>query len=423
MTFSLRTDRRLIRAEASSTRYLLVSFLAPEAPAPADRRPVNVALVLDRSGSMSGARKFDLAREAVEQALAMLRPEDRFTVVVYDEEVDVLTPSRSATPDAKRRALDSLRDVGPRGATNLCAGWMRGCEQIAEYLRDDAVARALLLTDGLANRGTTNRTTLARHAAELRERGIATSTFGVGADFDERLLRDLAHEGGGNFYFLETPAQIPDLLTSELGEALEVVVRRAALQLVLPSDADAAPLNHFRYTRAHGDNELRVELGDLVSGQEASALIRIQFAPGRVGDTAAVRVELTGDGTLAPIAEGGMTWTYASHRENDVQPRDREVDREVARLYAALARAEATEANRHRDFSRARHVLERTASRIRSYAGSDPELHALLAELDHQVPTFERAMSPMALKAHFASAEWSARTRRPDGKARRPRGS
>ena len=225
MTIRTSTDRALIRAQASSARYLLVTVNAPEAPARAERLPVNIALVLDRSGSMDGERKFSLARQAVEQALRMLRPEDRFTLVTYDDRVDVLAPSTRATPEAKRRALEALRGVDPRGSTDLCAGWLRGCEQVAEELEHEGVARALLLTDGLANHGVTDRDTLARHAGELRARGIATSTFGVGEDFDERLLRDMAHEGGGNFYFIETPAQIPDLLTSEIGEALEVVVR------------------------------------------------------------------------------------------------------------------------------------------------------------------------------------------------------
>lgn len=420
MTFSVRTDRQLIRAGASSTRYVMVSGVAPDAPRRAERLPVNVALILDRSGSMDGAQKFDLARTAVEQALRMLRPEDRFALVVYDEEVDVVQRSTHATPDAKRRALDALREVGPRGMTDLSGGWMRGCAEIAEHLRDEGIARALLLTDGLANRGITDRATLAHHAGELRQRGIATSTFGVGADFDERVLRDMAHEGGGNFYFIETPAQIPDLLTSELGEALEVVARRAALEIVLPRGARAEVLNRFRSAQRAGGNELRVELGDLSSGQEYRAVIRVRFAPGQVGDRADLRVALTADGGDVAREEGRLTWTYASHPENDVQERDVEVDREVATLYAARARAEATEANRHGDFERARQVLERTADRIGAYAGRDPVMRGLVRELREQVPVFaERVMEPMALKSAMFAAEAVGKGRDAYGKARR----
>ena len=422
MTFSIRTDRQLVRAGASSTRYVMVSGVAPDAPPRGNRLPVNVALILDRSGSMAGTRKIELAREAVEQALRMLHPEDRFALVVYDDSVDVLQRSTLATAQAKRHALQALRDVGPRGSTDLCAGWMRGSSEIAEHLNEEGIARALLLTDGLANQGIRDRATLARHAGELRQRGIATSTFGVGEDFDERLLRDMAHEGGGNFYFIETPAQIPDLLTSELGEALEVVARRAALEIVLPRGARAEVLNRFRSSQPAGGNELRVELGDLSSGQEYRAVIRVQFASGHAGEQVKLRVALTADGTSEARGEGMLTWMYATHAENDIQERDVEVDREVATLYAARARAEATEANRNGDFDGARRVLERTADRIRSYAGRDPEMRQLERELREQVPEFSDAlMSPMRLKSVMFLAEVGSKGRDYEGKAKRRR--
>lgn len=418
---ALRVDRSLIRAAAHSRRFLLASVTAPEAPRRTDRQPVNVALVLDRSGSMSGSRKFELARQAVEHALAMLRPEDRFSLVVYDSEVDVLTPSTHATAEAKRVALQSLREVGPRGCTDLCGGWLRGCEQLAEHLAKDVVSRVLLLTDGLANQGITDHATMAHHASELRQRGVVTSTFGVGEDFDERLLRDMAHEGGGNFYFIEAPAQIPDLLTSELGEALEVVMRRAVLHVQLPDDTDARPLNRYRHTRAAGDNELRVELGDLVSAQEIHAVIELRFPTGDVGRSTAVRVALGSDDSLHTSAEGVVEFTYASHGENDRQPRDRVVDREVARLYAALARAEATEANRHGDFTSARRVLDRTMRRVMGYAGSDAELRGIVAELRAEMPRYDVALDAMSLKQAVFASELASKSRNADGRARRRR--
>jgi Ca-activated chloride channel homolog len=422
MQLSLRTDRRLLRAGARSTRYLMISLTAPVAAPRAGRLPVNVGIVLDRSGSMDGERKFALAREAVEQSLRMLRPEDRFTLVVYDGEVDILVASSRASRESKRLAVQRLADVCPRGSTNLHGGWTIGAGELAAHLTAESVNRILLLTDGLANEGLTEPALLAAQAAEFRRCGIATSTFGVGEDFDERLLRDIAHEGGGQFYFIETPRQIPDLLTSELGEALEVVVRGAALRIALPAGAEAELLNRYRFSRADGDNELHVELGDLTSGQEASVVVRVKFAAGADRDEAAIQAGVTSGEPMRQEADGEIRWTYATHAENDVQPRDRDVDREVAALYAARARAEATEANRHGDFGRARRVLERTAKRIRAYAAADAELEALwralLAEVEHFA---ERPMSAMELKSAFFVAESARRGRGPEGKARRAR--
>lgn len=416
MTLSLRTDRNLIRAEASSTRYVLATIDAPEVPPRAERLPINIALVLDRSGSMQGENKFVLAREAVERALNMLSPDDRFTLVVYDSEVDVLSAGTLATPEARRRALEALANVTPRGSTDLCSGWMRGCESLAHYLEADTVTKALLLTDGLANVGVKDHTSLVGHARELRERGIPTSTFGVGGDFDERLLRDMAHEGGGNFYFIQAAAQIADILTSELGETLETVVRSAAVEITLPLGAEAEVLNSFRSTRRR--NTLRVEVGNLVSAQQLQIVVAVKFSLGDVGESTSLSAVLTGDQGVVG-ASTDITWRYATHAENDAQPRNRTVDREVAKVYSARARSEATEANRHGDYERARRVLESTVRRIRQYAGNDRELIEILSSLENEAPRFAERMSAMSLKSHLFAAHAVMKDRYPDGKGRK----
>ncbi len=416
MKMSLRTDRTLLRATSRSTRYLMISLTAPIAPARDGRLPIHVGIVLDRSGSMDGARKFALAAEAVTQSLRLLRPQDRFTLVVYDTAVDVLSRSTLATEDAKRMALQRLSDIGPRGGTDLYAGWMSAATQMLEHLSRENVNRVLLLTDGLANAGITEPSALVAAADDLRQRGIATTTFGVGDDFDERLLREIAHESGGQFYFIETPRQIPDLLTSELGEALEVVHRDALVQVTLPSGAECELLNRYRSSQAVGDNTLRVQLGDVTSGQELLLVVRLTFPDDREGATTGVRVNIAG----VDAVEQEQSWRYETHAMNDAQPRDRAVDREVAMLYAARARDAATEANREGDFRRARTVLEATARRIRDYAHDDAELDRLWRELQAQVETFGMVhMSVRELKESVHINEMRSRNRDAQGKARR----
>jgi Ca-activated chloride channel family protein len=353
---------------------------------------------------MQDERKFALARQAVDGALGMLRARDCFSVVVYDDRVDVLAASTLATESAKQQAREALDGIEPRGATNLGAGWLRGCEQVASHLvREDSVSRCLLLTDGLANRGIQDRGELAVHAAELNTRGVATSTFGVGTDFDERLLRDMAHEGGGNFYFIGSASQIPTILTSELGEAIELTARRAVLEVTLPRGADAEPLSRFRYRRAHGDNELRVELGDLVSEQQLAVVIKLTMPAGTAGQKAELGLITTGRGVLSTTAE--CTFTYATDADDEAQPRDREVDREVAKLHAALARAAALEANRVGDFAAAAQELRSARESIAHYAGADDVLAGLVADLERNVSEFAQVMSPKARQGHFFAAE------------------
>jgi Ca-activated chloride channel family protein len=417
MRLHVESDRTLIRSAASSTRYVRVSFTAPEAPRRKDRLPVNVALVLDRSGSMSGG-KLDLARQAAERALALLGAGDRFAVVVYDDQVDVVTRSSKASAAALDRAAERLRGIEPRGATDLCSGWLTGCEQVGREIDRESIGRCLLLTDGLANHGITDHAELVRRAGELRAGGVVTSTFGVGADFDERLLQAMAEAGGGNPYYLPDAARISEYLESEIGEALEVVARGVAVVLHLPEGASAESLGRQR-ARQTG-RTVRIELEDLVSGQQVELPVAIRFPEGRDGEQVDALFTLDDRDRVLDAAEERLSWSYAPHRENDGQRRRVAVDRLVARFYAARARAEAVDRNRDADLKGARRVLRATADRIRSYAGEDRELLDLARDLERESERYSAmVLSAPELKDAAYLNFAVARSRTIDGKARR----
>ena len=278
----IRTDRQVIRAAGGSERFVLVELVAPTPARDAARRrtPVNLAFVLDRSGSMAGRGKLELAKQGVLEALDRLDPGDRFAIVTYDDHIDVVVSSAPASPEARHMAARALRAIEPRGSTDLAGGWLRGAEQVASHLGAGNVDRVLLLTDGLANVGITDPAVLAGHAAELRARGIATSTIGVGEDFDESLLQAMADAGGGHFYFAGSLPEIRDHLTSEVGEALEVVARDVVLTLTMPG-ATVRPLTPHP-TDTFGDRTV-VRLGELVAGQLARCVLRVRFPSGPAG--------------------------------------------------------------------------------------------------------------------------------------------
>jgi len=413
------TDRTLIRAAAPSTRYVRFSLTTPDAPRERGRLPLNVSLVLDRSGSMGGG-KFDLAREAAHKALDLLKADDRFSVVVYDTEIDLLTGSTAATGDARRVARDRLAEVGPRGSTNLCGGWLRGCEQVGLGMTPDAIGRCLLLTDGLANVGITDGNELRRHAGELRARGVATSTFGIGADFDERLLQGMADASGGHFYYLQEAQQIPDILASEMGEALEVVARDVRLMVSVPAGVTVESLNRYRVRQEDGGSAIMLD--DLVSGQETEVILALTFPRGRAGANFRAVLSLTDRDGALDVADQTVEWTYATHAENDRQPRNVAVDRVVARQYAGRARTDAGERNREGNLDGAREVLRATARRITEYANGDRELLLLVRELERQSEEYSaRALSRQELKEGVFANYLVAMDRTVDGRARRAR--
>jgi Ca-activated chloride channel family protein len=417
MSMHVQTDRSLIRAAGKSVRHILLSFAAPDSPHTATRDPLNVSFVLDRSGSMGGS-KIALARQAVVQALRMLRPSDRFSVVIYDYEVDVLVPSTLASPEALRNAIALVERVQARGQTNLSAGWLIGCEEVARHLQPGQTARCILLSDGLANDGIVDRGELARHAEELRARGIATSTIGLGADFDERTLEGMSRAGAGHFYFVESPVNIADCLSGELGEALEVVARDVRVLVKADSGVQVTTLNRFP-TRTDADGRLVVELGELTARQDVSLVLRLRFAAGTVGQTARALFSVTDSTGVLNEPETDLIWTYADHHANDVQRRNVEVDRAAAALYAAQATAEALDLNNAGRYDEAIARLEATARRIATYADSDSELVALIGSMRERRDRYVRPMNAMDAKAeHYASMN-VARMRSVEGKARR----
>jgi Ca-activated chloride channel family protein len=433
MNVSVRTDRRLILSSGPSQRHVLVRITAPEAPRTRERAPIHVAFVLDRSGSMAGP-KLRLAATALERALGLLDDRDRFSVVIYDNEVEVLHPSTEAIAEARREAIRRVRAVESRGCTNLCGGWLRGAEQVAAHLTQNGTGLCLLLTDGLANEGVTDPDVLRDHARELRRRGVATTTFGVGADFDETLLQALAREGGGNFYFLERPEQIPDLLASELGEVLETVARDVAIRARIPAktgvefhtrlsvavDGETSDRGFLESMVTGADGaDLRLRVGDLTSGQELDVLLTLAFGTDEAGRrlVAAFSVE-DRDGVIAGPPQT-LTWEYAGGEAVDAEARDRALERLVSEMLAARARERAVELNRVGNYRQASAMMAQLADSIVADAGDDPGLRSIASDLRAESAPFAAPMDSTELKRRHYLSHVTRSRRAPDGKARK----
>src|SRR4051812_31435433 len=158
----------------------MVELTAPAAPV-WERAPLDIALVVDRSGSMGG-QKLAAVKACGAYLARRMGAGDRLAVVAYDDAIDLVAP---LAPVELHRLLAALGALGPGGSTNLSGGWLKGLEQLRGTQREEAVRRILLLTDGLANVGITEPGALVGLAEQARQAGIGTTTIGVGDDFDE----------------------------------------------------------------------------------------------------------------------------------------------------------------------------------------------------------------------------------------------
>ncbi|MDP2322038.1 MAG: VWA domain-containing protein [Acidobacteriota bacterium] len=416
----LQPDRALIPANTPAVRYLHVLISAPSQPkaAGAVRTPVDIALVLDRSGSMDG-NKLTMAREAVTHAIRLLKPDDHLGVVCYDEQVTTVLDRTPATPEAKTLATKRLKSIDARGSTDLHGGWLRGAELArAQEPRGDALSKVLLLTDGLANHGVIDHGEMLASASRLRREGIITSTFGVGADFDEELLSRLATEGGGHFYFIENARQIPDLFASELGDTLEVVAREVVFEVSCDPGVEATILNALPSEQAAG--RLRVQCGDLVADQELVLIVAIAFTGAHPeGTVSGVKCRLSDREHVLFAEPAPVPWLSVAAGQDAAQPVNRAVRLAVAAMLAERARSTALAANRRGDFDVARRILREMVDDLRAMAPGDKGVLALIDQLHHDELAFGEIMTPLAMKGRHFDAYRIAHSRAEGGTARR----
>jgi len=287
---------------SSGGRACLEITLAARPERPSSRRPLNLCVVLDRSGSMGEEGKIASAKAALRSMIDLLGEGDIFSLVIYDDVVDVLS---SASPVTDRRRLrDLVEGIQPRGWTNLGGGMQEGFRQAERCAGEDRVNRVVLLSDGLANRGITDPAALGRIARMERDRSISLTTMGMGLDYNENLMCALAADGGGNYYFIESARDLASIFRGEFRELGAVVAQNAVITLhpgpgVRILDVVGAPFTT-------DDGTCRIRVGDVAAGQCRSLTAVLDIPPG-CGSLEVVRGEVRAeqcDGRMiiAPLA-------------------------------------------------------------------------------------------------------------------------
>jgi len=413
--FEIEGDRLLARAEAHSSRFIKITVVAPPVTSKRPRPAVRIGFVLDRSGSMQGD-PIRNARKAILDGVDMLSGRDEFAVVAFDDRVE--TPvSLTGVLEGRRTAKVAIPMIEARANTNLCDGYLTGAQEVGGGAGEDIIRRVILISDGHANAGVTDSATLARHASELRARGVSTATLGIGDGFDEALMSAIANGGGGPAQYAGDPDQIGAAIAECIGEALEVTLRDAHVVITVPG-ADIELLSAGDVTSRRG--ELRVALGDLTESQEREVVLRVRLPLGSEAEQVGLTAVLTGRDDAGKVhLEQGYTWTYAGSAENDAQPRNRVVDRVVAQLFAAEARERAIALNREGDFERAQAVMVKVARRIATYAGDDRELAKLVTDLLSEAEQWSRPTHERFRKESFHGAMYMMQSRMEDGTARK----
>jgi len=286
IALELRLSRRYVVSGERSLLYLLIRLRGREG-GPTTRPPLNLAMVLDRSGSMSG-EKLLKAKKAVGFGIEHLVAQDRFSLVVYDDEVDVVIPSGPVV--SKDFLRQRVAAIAPGGATNLSGGLLTGCAEVESGLDPERVNRVILLSDGLANVGISDASVLAEVARQKTKRGVTISTIGVGDDFDENLMVDLATAGQGSFYYVENADEIPAVFREELAGLLATVAQSLVVRL-WPMDG-VTVTGVLAYPSRQDGKATLIPLPDIYSGERKSVVVQLLAPALPEGEHALVETEL-----------------------------------------------------------------------------------------------------------------------------------
>jgi hypothetical protein len=261
----------------TSTGLLYAAISVRGRPAANALAPLNISLVLDRSGSMSGA-PFQNMLMAAETFIGQLRDGDRVSVVAFSNGVFEAGPPVVIDGNTRAGAIAGVRALRDGGGTNFSGGMLAGLAEVFSAFQEWQVNQLVLFSDGQPNIGITSSTELARIAARAAERGVSITTIGFGMEHDELLMQGIADASGGNYYYVDNPQDMSGIFQREAGAILRSAARATDVDLSLPAGLQLEEVIGYDYVVAGG--RVYVRMGSVPHDEERYVVFRFRPAGG-----------------------------------------------------------------------------------------------------------------------------------------------
>jgi Ca-activated chloride channel family protein len=260
------------RVSAMGEAVLQVGISTSRANDLTELRPLNLAIVIDKSGSMADDGKLEKVKAALTKIVAQLRSTDILSIVEFGSNARVLLSGR---PAIDHKTIDSaIRDLHPGGATNLNGGLMLGYQEALKNYRPDATNRVILLTDGIANRGVTDPDQIASSSASYNDRGIDLCTIGLGSDVNQAFLAKLAKGGRGLFHFIASSEDIDKVFVQDLQSQLSPVAAEPNLTITFGPELELEKV--YGYEPKFSGHSVRLNLTTMNRGLTQAVLLRFK---------------------------------------------------------------------------------------------------------------------------------------------------
>jgi Ca-activated chloride channel family protein len=253
--------------------------------------PLNLAIVIDHSGSMKGQRQLN-ALDAAAGMIRRLRDGDSVSVVVYDDDARIVVPVTTVATSTRERIVQDMQNgmsEAPSGHTCISCGVELGMRTLAG--RRTGIDRMLLLSDGEANRGVQDEAGIRTIARQARNRGATISSIGVDVDYNERLMSAIAREANGRHYFSETGENLEQIFDQELESLISSLAKDAQLVVELAPGVRVAEVLDRSYQQV--DRRVIVPMGTFAAGEEKTFLLRLDVPESPKGERPIASVTFT----------------------------------------------------------------------------------------------------------------------------------
>jgi len=373
------------------------------------RPPMNLAIVIDASGSMAGA-PLASAKLAAKEMVARLTAADRVALVAYGSDGALLFPSTPLDPSARERVDRAIDLIGDMGGTNISAGLEIARAEVARGATKEHLNRVVLMSDGDANAGIQDPAGLGEIAHSMSAGGISTTAMGLGTSYNEDIMMAIAEHGGGNYYFVESDTQLAGIFEKELGAIASVVAKGTELEIVPADGVEVAEVVGWPSEKTGAGVVVRP--GDLYGGQERKLVLRLHVPASVEGALAVAKVSLRFadalDAGALKIASADVGATVVADATLVEASRDKDVSAKVETVKVARKLEEATRAYEAGDPAKASALIVEGKDLVRAAAAGGLEMPAsaapMLDELDDYVHKGDGAGGDKLKKVGKASA-------------------
>lgn len=330
----------------------------------ATRPPLDLAIVIDRSGSMSG--RIEYAQDAAVGIVEHLGAQDHVALVQYDDSADVVVASTAMDGKGKDAMKHAIRGISLGGGTNLHGGLVLGRDEVQRVYMQGQVSRVILLSDGQANVGVVDPQQIAATARDAANHGTRITTVGVGLDYNEDLMEAIAESGRGNYHYVKEAKDLERVIAGELAGIQATVATNVELRLtpVCPG---------VQITEVHGYESRRdgasfvVPMADLIGRDNRKLLVSMKVPDGQKGHVATLRAELVykdAKGSELKKSELALGVDISDDAAVASASVDQNVMAQALQVQAATSMRQAAQAYERGDQEAARQIVESTAAQV-----------------------------------------------------------